>query len=203
MRTRYKPVWEGYEYTRDEVMRFYSNKKLWKNFFNEKDNGGGVLRDLGSHMLDLSLYIAGFPNPTDVVSSLYRKFYPDDYDPKKHICDSEDMAVSQINFDNGLTIQLEVSFGSQIQEDVGFAEIYGDKGGASRRSGKVLKLISFKDGVTVVNPIIGYDTSTKYTQHCFVDAILDDTDVPVTADEGIKIIEVLDLIYKSGGKIKK
>jgi len=172
-----------------------------RNSYNEKDRGGGVLRDLGSHLLDLSMYITGFPNLRDVVSSLYRKFYPDDYEPGKYICDAEDMAVSQMVFDSGLTIQLEVSFGSYVAEELVFTEIYGTKGGASRRN-SALKLISFKDGKTVIDPVEKYDVETKQTTHCFVDAILDGTDIPIPASEGVKIIEILDAIYKSAGEIK-
>jgi len=173
-----------------------------RNFFNEKDNGGGVLRDLGSHLLDLSLYITGFPEPTDVVSSLYRKFYANDYDPEKYLCDSEDMAVSQIVFGNGLTMQLEVSFGSYVAEGLVFTEIYGTKGGASRRNGK-LKLISCEDCNMVETNIVKYDFASKCSQNRFVDAVLDDTDVPIPAGEGIKVVEVLDAIYKAAGEIKK
>jgi len=160
-----------------------------RNSFNEKDNGGGVLRDLGTHLLDLSMHIVGFPNPVDVVSSLYHMFYPDDYIPGKFTCDAEDLGTAQINFDSGMTMQLEVSFGSMVEEEVIFTELYGNKGGASRRNGK-LKLISYQDGKTVVNPIIDYGIPTEFTQNCFVDAVLDDINVPITADEGVKIVEI-------------
>ena len=172
-----------------------------RNFFNEKDNGGGVLRDLGTHLLDLSLFIAGFPKPVDVASSLFRKFYPDDYDPKKYIYDAEDMGVAHINFDNGLTMQLEVSFGSQVERDLVFTEVYGTKAGASRRQGK-LQLITYEHGGTVVKTVEKYGFVSKPTAHRFTDAILDGTDVPITAREGAQVVEVLDMIYKAAGKIK-
>jgi len=175
--------------------------KYNRNFFNDKDNGGGVLRDLGSHLLDLSLYITNFPKPVDVNAGLYRKFYPDSYEPGKFRCDSEDMAVAQIRFDTGLTMQLEVSFGSYVKEDVVLTEVYGTKGGASRRGG-TLDFIGFDGSHMVSTRMIGYYYTSKCSQHRFVDAVLDDTPVPVPPDEGVKVIELLDAIYKAGGEIK-
>ena len=173
-----------------------NGKEYNRNFFNEKDNGGGVLRDLGSHLLDLSLFITGFPKPVEVTSSLFKKFYPDGYIPKKHICDSEDMAVAHIKFANGLTMQLEVSYGSHVEEELVFTEIYGVRGGASRRNGK-LRLFTFENGKIVVKPVEKYDFKSKPTMHAFVDAVLDDTDVPIPPDEGCKVVALLDSIYKA------
>lgn len=177
-----------------------NGKKYNRNFFNEKDNGGGVLRDLGSHLLDLSLHITGFPAPVTTVSSLYRKFYNPDVDLTKYPCDSEDMAVAQIIYDNGLTMQLEFSFASHVAEDTVLTEIYGTKAGASRR-GQSLKLIESDKNGTVIRPV-SYPRETKFPQACFIDAVLDDTDVPITADEGIRVIEVLDSIYNAAGVVK-
>ena len=177
-----------------------NGNKYNRNFYNDKNNGGGVLRDLGSHLLDLSLYISDFPAPTATVSSLYRKFFNPDADLSKYPCDSEDMAVAQITFDNGLTMQLEFSFASHVAEDTVFTEIYGTKAGASRR-GQVVSLIENDSKGTIIRPM-PYPRDTKYTQACFIDAVLDDTDVPITAAEGIRVIEVLDEIYKAAGDTK-
>jgi len=177
-----------------------NGKRYNRNFFNEKDNGGGVLRDLGSHLLDLSLHITNFPTPVATVSSLYRKFYNPENDLSKYPCDSEDMAVAQITFDDGLTMQLEFSFASHVAEDTGLTELYGTKAGASRR-GTTLKLIEYDEKNTIIKPI-HYPIATKFTQECFVDAVLDNTDVPITAEEGCKVIEVLDEIYKAAGDTK-
>jgi len=177
-----------------------NGKEYNRNFFNEKDNGGGVLRDLGSHLLDLSLHITGFPTPVTTVSSLYRKFFNPEADREKYPCDSEDMAVAQITFDNGLTMQLEFSFVSHVAADTVFTEIYGTKAGASRR-GMSLNLIEYDGAGTVIKPRL-YQRPDKFPQTCFIDAILDNTPVPVTAEEGIKVIEVLDAIYEAAGETK-
>jgi len=177
-----------------------NGKKYNRNFFNEKDNGGGVLRDLGSHLLDLSLFITGFPAPVATVSSLYKKFFNPDVDSEKYPQDAEDMAVAQITYDNGLTMQLEFSFVSHVADDTVLTEIYGTKAGASRR-GQTLKLIEYDGNGTIIKPK-HYPLPTEFTQRRFVDAVLDNKDVPITADEGIRVIEVLDAIYKAAGDTK-
>ncbi|MHB1485241.1 MAG: Gfo/Idh/MocA family protein [Saccharofermentanales bacterium] len=171
-----------------------------RNWFNEKDKGGGVLRDLGSHLLDLTMYITGFPELISADASLFRKFYPDEYIEGVTICDSEDLVTAHIKFGKGLTLQLEVSFGSFVEEDVVFTEIYGTKGGASRRNG-VLKFIGNRNGCGTVDIVKRYDFISKTPQQRFVDAVIDDTPVPVTSEQGLKVIEILDSIYKSAGKI--
>ena len=171
-----------------------------RNWFNEKDNGGGVLRDLGSHLLDLTMFITDFPKLVSADASCYRKFYVPGYDGS-FVCDSEDLATAHLKFDTGLSIQMEVSFGSLIEREVLFTEIYGTKGGASRRDGK-LKFIRDAGGVCETEEITKYDGVHRGTQARFVEAILNDTEVPVTPAQGTNVIEILDAIYKSAGEIK-
>ncbi|MCL1793785.1 MAG: Gfo/Idh/MocA family oxidoreductase [Oscillospiraceae bacterium] len=171
-----------------------------RNWFNEKDNGGGVLRDLGSHLLDLTMYITDFPKLASADASCYRKFYVPGYDGS-YACDSEDLATAHLKFETGLAIQMEVSFGSLIERETLFTEIYGTKGGASRRDGK-LKLIRDKSGLCEVTEVEKYDLESKGPQARFVDAILNDTEVPVTPEQGLNVISILDEIYKSAGEIK-
>lgn len=171
-----------------------------RNWFNEKSKGGGVLRDLGSHLLDLTMYITDFPELTSLEASCFRKFYPDGYLADEINCDAEDMAVSQLKFNNGMAVQLEVSFGSFVEEDIVFTNIYGTKGGASRRNGE-LKLIKNINGAGTIDRISRYDIQYKCPQIRFVDAVLDNMQVPVTSEQGLLVIKILDAIYNSAGEI--
>lgn len=172
-----------------------------RNWFNEKDNGGGVLRDLGSHLLDLTMFVTDFPKFVSADASCYRKFYVPGYDGS-YVCDSEDLASAHLKFDTGLAIQMEVSFGSLIEREALFTEIYGTKGGASRRDGK-LKFIKDNGGICETEEITKYDLESKCSQARFADAVLNDTEVPVTPEQGLGVIGILDAIYKSAGDVKK
>lgn len=169
-----------------------------RNWFNERSKGGGVLRDLGSHMLDYSLYLTGFPKFQGAYGSCYRKFYPEGYGSDGFTVDSEDHAMAHIKFENGLSIQLEVNFGSHIEEEVVFTEVYGTKGGASKRNG-VLKLFTESAGYvssTVVKPI---SRETKGVIDRFVDCVVDDTKPPVPSEQGVELIRIIEAIYESAG----
>ena len=167
-----------------------------RNWFNEKARGGGVLRDLGTHMIDLALYIAGFPELEGAYGSLYRKFYPPDYDGSFTV-DSEDLASAHIKFAGGLSVQLEVSFASHVADEIVLTEIYGAKGGASRRNGEV-RFFSTKNDDLYAEKITDYDIKTQSSQAHFIDAIIENKPVPITAAEGAQVVRVMDAIYASG-----
>ena len=174
-----------------------------RNWFNEKDNGGGVLRDLGCHLLDLTMYIADFPKLISADARCYRKFFPDGYKPGAFVCDSEDLATAHIKFENGLTVQLEVSFGSHVESEVVVTDLYGTKGGASRFGGDGT-LTFFRDddaGNAIAESVTRYAQPYIGTQSRFVDSVLDDLPVPIPAEEGIQVIEALDAIYQSAAVI--
>ena len=170
------------------------------NWFNEKDNGGGVLRDLGTHMIDLAMYLSGFPVMEGAYGSLYRKFYPEDYDGSYPI-DAEDLASAHIKFENGMSVQLEVSFCSHVESEVVFTEIYGTKGGASRRNGEV-KFFSSSDDGSFVETVRDCRIKTKTSQEHFLDAIINNSEVPITAKQGAEVVRILDAIYESGSDIR-
>jgi predicted dehydrogenase len=178
-----------------------------RNFFNERAKGGGVLRDLGSHLLDLALYITGFPEPDTVSANCYRRFYPDLPQPEldKYIFDAEDLAAAHIKFKNGLSFELEVSFGSMIEEEVLSTEIYGTRAGASRGSahGTVekpgLKIFRYNETAVTTETVKEFRLPRINPDGAFITCILEDRDPPVTAAEGLKGVEILDAIYRSAG----
>ena len=175
-----------------------------RNWYNDKSLSGGVLRDLGVHMIDLAMYITGFPNMTDAIASAYRKFEPNVPDDikSKYSYTSEDLVTALIKFDNGMSLDLEVSFGSAVDEEAVFTNIYGTKMGADRRGEDQLKLIDCSDGVSfkVIEP--DYKSAVKRYGHCvqiFADALENDEEPPVRPEETIQVLEVLDKLYETAG----
>jgi len=171
-----------------------------RNWFNERNKGGGVLRDLGTHMIDLALYITDFPELEGAYGNLYRKFYPADYDGS-YTVDSEDLASAHIKFANGLSVQLEVSFASHVEDEIILTEIYGTKGGASRRNGEVRFFTTNGEG-SYVEKVKDCVINTKSAQAHFIDAVAEDRSVPITAEQGARVVRVMDAIYASSGIIK-
>ena len=169
---------------------FYS-----RNWFNEKNNGGGVLRDLGTHMIDLAMYLTGFPTLLSASGSLYRQFYPQGFDRNEYTFDSEDTAIGFVKFKSGLSVSLEVNFASYTDKEVIALEIFGSKGGATRINSEV-KIYTNVLGADVELCTIRDDTCVKSSQEHFIDAIIQGGPVPIPGSEGVEVIRILDEIYR-------
>lgn len=171
-----------------------------RNWFHEKGEYGGVLRDLGSHLIDLTMHILDFPELESAYASSYRKFKPElsKEDENKFVFDSEDMITGIAKFKDGLSVQMEFSFGSTVSDTKIITNIYGTKMGAERIGGQ-LKIIRVGDGDSYTTEIADpkdYDaTPFRHPSYSFIEAILNDTDVPVPSDQGIKVLEILDALY--------
>ena len=150
-------------------------------------------------MIDIAMYITGFPELEGAYGNLYRKFYPPEYDGSFTV-DSEDLASAHIKFEGGLSVQLEVSFASHVEEEIVLTEIYGTKGGASRRNEKV-RFFSTNGEGSYVETVTDYTIKTQSSQAHFIDAIIEDKPVPITAAQGAQVVRVMDAIYASSGII--
>ena len=88
----------------------------WGVFIDEEKQGGGPLIDIGTHALDLTLWMMNNYEPASVTGSTYRKLADQtqtgnawgDWDPKKFTV--EDSAFGFIKMKNGATIVLEASW---------------------------------------------------------------------------------------------
>ena len=167
-----------------------------RNWFNEKAMGGGVTTDLGSHVIDLAMYLTGFPKVKEVTGVAYGKFLPEYLKGKGVACDADDHSVGFVKFENGASMQFEASFGSYVEKDKIFQAIYGDKGGAHREIGEPVKLFSkAADAYTTIIPRINIPATTPMDH--FVECILECKTPIVTPDQGVAVTEILDGIYAS------
>lgn len=104
----------------------YGPDKKW--FYNPELSGGGCVIDLGSHMIDLALWILDFPEVTNVNSSLFTGGKPIAI-PQ---LETEDYAMATLETSAGTTIQLACSWNLQAGQDAVIeATFYGTEGGAT------------------------------------------------------------------------
>ncbi|MBP2116665.1 Gfo/Idh/MocA family protein [Cohnella lubricantis] len=171
-------------------------------FTTKELSGGGPLIDLGVHMIDLAMWLAGNPKPVTVSGSTYRQF-ADRPDASGKVpegtFDVEDLAAGFIRFDNGASLQIEFSWASNIEEEKKFLEWRGTEGGFSLVNDK-LKLFTESGGVLI-------DQQPKFTaapvpQHTanirhFVDCVLGRERPIITPDQGVDMIKILSAIYES------
>ncbi|MEI6914271.1 MAG: Gfo/Idh/MocA family oxidoreductase, partial [Armatimonadota bacterium] len=83
-----------------------------RNWFNEANNGGGVARDLGSHVIDIAMWLLGFPEIESVTGKAFNIFLPEWLAGQGVQCDADDHSVGFVKFKNGACLQIEAAFGS-------------------------------------------------------------------------------------------
>lgn len=114
----------------------------WGVFLNEYEQGGGPLIDIGTHALDLTLWMMDNYKPKYAIGTTYHMHNKDtktgnawgDWDPEKFTV--EDSAFGFVVMENGATILLESSWALNTL-DIGEAmtQICGTKAGADMLDG--------------------------------------------------------------------
>jgi len=179
----------------------------WGNFINKEVQGGGPLVDIGVHILDLVLYLMGFPKPVSVSGCAYTKFgrkrgvlgLMGQWNVKDYTV--EDFAAAFIRFANGATMTIEASFAANIEDNVFNAWLLGTKGGAD-----VFGPAVFTEDAGTLWDRTPYGLPQPRVKHpahmreieLFIEAVRKDKPVPVPGEECLKTQKILDAIYRSG-----
>ena len=110
-------------------IRKQSSSEKW--FTKKEESGGGVIIDLGIHVLDLALWLLDFPEISSVSSQNFHHF-------TKNV---EDTSISCIKCLNSAVINMEVSWSLPVEKDNFFLEVYGTKGSFSINPFKLYKKV--------------------------------------------------------------
>ncbi len=185
----------------------------WGVFLDEEQQGGGPLIDIGTHALDLTLWMMNNYKPKYVVGNTYHKlgnmknpansFGP--WDPKEFVV--EDSAFGFITMENGATIVLESSWALNIRE-TGEAQVTlcGTLAGADMKEG--LQINSHEHGrLTTKKIALGADgvdffEGNEDEPHVaearqWIEAILNDTEPLVKPEQALVVTQILEGIYES------
>lgn len=187
----------------------------WGVFIDEEAQGGGPLIDIGTHALDLTLWMMDNYSPQYVVGSTFRKLANNE---QKSLANSfgpwdtdeftvEDSAFGFIVMENGATIILESSWALNTL-DTGEAQttLCGTEGGADMRDG--LRINGQKHGQHFVEkPQLGkggvdfYEgeglTPEQKEARTFYDAVCEGTPLVVKPKQALVVTEILEAIYES------
>ena len=107
----------------------YGPDKPW--FYDPVLSGGGCVIDLGVHLVDLALWVLGYPAVIDVSSRLFAAGGP----LRDPVTQVEDYAVARLDLETGATMQLACSWKLPAGQDaVIAASFYGTRGGAALRN---------------------------------------------------------------------
>ncbi|MBW5449126.1 gfo/Idh/MocA family oxidoreductase [Cohnella sp. CFH 77786] len=185
----------------------------WGVFLDVEKQGGGPLIDIGTHALDLALWMMNNYEPRTVLGTTYRKLAErgseanewGPWDPAKFTV--EDSAFAMITMKNGATVWLESSWAlNTLDVDEAKVTLCGTKAGADMKGG--LRVNGEEHGRLYTKEIqlgsvwdnqIPNDSSEKEAR-AWIDAILHDREPVVTAKQGLVVQQILEAVYESARK---
>ncbi|WP_373895481.1 Gfo/Idh/MocA family protein [Virgibacillus sp. CBA3643] len=185
----------------------------WGVFLDEEKQGGGPLIDIGTHALDLTLWMMNNYKPKSVMGTVYHKLGEKNnaanawgpWDPEEFTV--EDSAFGFITMENGATIILESSWAlNTLDVDEAKCSLSGTEGGADMKNGLRIngedlgKLytqnieldaggVAFYDGKVESDP----DVEARL----WIESIIKDTDPVVKPKEVLVVTQILEAIYES------
>jgi len=166
-------------------------------------SGGGPLIDLGVHRLDLALWLMGYPSPVAVLGAAYDKIAAPLAAKAKKTYTVEDLAAGLIRFDNGATLILEASWALHINENEHMVtSLYGTRGGLVQRNtdggySMSAEVYTEEGGHLFTKKLDRSTIRVPPSQHEFVNSILEKRRPIATAEQGIKVMRILDAVYES------
>ena len=186
----------------------------WGVFLNEEEQGGGPLIDIGTHALDLTLWMMNNYKPKYCVGTTYHKLNNDtktgnawgDWKPEEFTV--EDSAFGFIVMENGATIVLESSWALNtldVREAV--TTVCGTKAGGDMVDGvRINSIINNRQCVTTADLSKGgvafnegnQDlTSADVEARQWIAAIREDKDPCVLPEQALCVTKILEGIYES------
>lgn len=185
----------------------------WGVFLDKEKQGGGPLIDIGTHALDLTLWLMNNYKPQVVMGSTYHKLGKKkgaanawgSWDPEKF--QVEDSAFGFIKMENGATIVLESSWAlNSLDEDEAKCTLCGTEGGADMKDGlringeKYSKLYTEKialgsEGVAFFSG--SEESDADLEARLWIEAVINDTAPIVAPEQSLVVTEILEAIYQS------
>jgi predicted dehydrogenase len=172
--------------------------------------GGGVFMADAGHVLDLALWVAGYPEPTTVSATSTQVF------PRKRQStmsaeaaasyDVEDLAAAHIRFADGSWMTLEVSWCWDAPEPSYSFEMIGERAGLRHDPLRVIREVAGKPADVTPPGIadVDWDASVRSEVEAVVRSLRDGTAPIVRLDEALTVQAIIDACYRSteaGGEV--
>ena len=186
---------------------------FWGTFHMKKFSCGGAFIDIGVHMLDALVWLAGNPKVKSVVATVaqnykneigdlvssgaltgnvdvQRKFNPDEMDV-------EDFSCGMITFENGARVSFKVAWAANMPE-ASDIRLIGKNNGIYLPEGKIYRGVDGEETLTPEN--IPYNT--VFAGHMYIAdnlrRVLRGEEEPIVKpEETINVTKIIDLFYRS------
>ena len=185
----------------------------WGVFLDEYEQGGGPLIDIGTHSLDLTLWIMDNYKPKYCVGTKFHKLNNQtdqgnvwgNWDPEKFTV--EDSAFGFVVMENGATVYLESSWAlNTLDVREATTQFCGTLAGGDMHDGVRINGVK-NNNQYVIKPSLdineananktgAYDNATKEAAQ-WIDAVVNDKDPCVLPEQALVITKILEGIYKS------
>ncbi|GGF97508.1 Gfo/Idh/MocA family protein [Paenibacillus aceti] len=185
----------------------------WGVFLDEEKQGGGPLIDIGTHALDLTLWMMDNYKPKVVLGTKYHELAKREnaanawgpWDPEKFTV--EDSAFGMIVMENGATVMLESSWAlNTLEVDEAKCSLSGTEAGADmkdglRINGEQFSRLYTKDIELGSGGVAFYDgkaeNAADVEMRKWIEAIDQDLEPVVTPEQACVVSEILEAIYES------
>ncbi|MBN2984213.1 MULTISPECIES: Gfo/Idh/MocA family protein [Cohnella] len=196
-------------YAKASALRRHGNPGGW--FADRSRSGGGPLIDIGVHMIDLCWYMMGKPKPITVSGNTYHKlgnranvtslshYKAADWDPAFNTV--EDLASALIRFENGASLQVDVSFALHAKSNEASVKLYGDKGGfeidpeivmVTEKNDTILNIVPQTDHKS-------FDFAGAFQSEIdhFVECVREGRQPISPIEDGVEMMKILNAVYES------
>lgn len=182
-------------YTKGGWLQRTANRKTWRT--QKEKSGGGVIIDTGIVMLDMSLWMMGYPEIERVAAMAY-------YHETK---DVEDSGVVMLRMKNGTTVTIEVSWSLNIEDDIFYCNVFGTHGSArlnplrlnKQLHGNLVNMTPAK----VEKPQSLYKRSYENEIRHFIGTVRGHHPVISTGAEALQRMKIVEAIYESAKSRKE
>ena len=186
----------------------------WGVFIDQEKQGGGPLIDIGTHALDLTLFMMDNYEPAYCVGKTFHKLNKQkntgnawgDWDTEKFT--AEDSAFGFVVMKNGAVISLKSSWALNMADPrEAITTICGEKAGADMLNGLRINTVLGGKQVMITPDLEGGSVAffegsgggapEDLEAACFTNAVLGKGELYVTADQAAVVTRILEGIYES------
>jgi predicted dehydrogenase len=172
----------------------------WKDrawFTEQKKAGGGALLDLGTPLVDLSMWISSLKPAAAISCAVYGRKGKDGV---------EDSGCAMVRFAGGACLMLEVNWNLRDERDVVYLQVYGSKGAGVLTPLQLHKSIR---GVLVnVTPTLGrqknyYKESYQAEIDHFIQCVRKQKEPAASGKDALGVMKIMDAMYESASSGKE